>query len=821
METLSLNGSWKFRKLPGSDWVEAIVPGSVTYDLFRAGQLPDPYFRENEHLAIEAAKHDYEYIRTFHAEESFLRQEKIVLVCEGLDTIADIAVNGIFVAHTQNMHRTYEFDVKHLLKAGENTIAVTLFSPLAYIDAKEALNNGTWGAPDGPMKGFQHIRKAHCMFGWDWGPQIPDLGIWRSIYLLGMNTGRLKDVYITQKHTANQVALSIKVEAETWQHAETCVDITVTSPDGEVVDHLLAPLAGKQTFELKVNEPKIWWPNGYGAQPLYTVNVQLLSNTNKLDNQTYRIGLRTVGVRREKDAWGESFEFNVNGVSIFAMGADYIPEDNMLARCNLKRSEQLIKSCAEANFNCLRMWGGGYFADDWFYDLCDRYGLLLWQDFLFGCASYEFTDEFADEIRNEARDNIKRIRHHASLGLWCGNNEMEWGWEGWAFPKTPKLKTDYLKLFEMLLPEVLKEYDPNTFYWPASPSSGGSFDDPNAVERGDVHFWDVWHTNKPYNEYRKHLHRFVSEYGFQSLPSMKTIESFTLPEDRNYLSPVMESHQKSPGASGKILSYLSKVLKYPASLELLVYASQVMQADAIRYGVEHWRRHRGICMGSVYWQLNDCWPVTSWASIDYYGRWKALHYSAKRFYNPLLLSVAESETAAELHLSNETLQPASGTVVWKLRDNSSKVIREGALSESVDALSSKLIASLDFSDVMPDKFEQRKYYLEYAWIVEGKTVSAGSTLFVEPKFFSFFNPELSLEIEQDEQDFIITVSSNAFAKYIELDTESFDVRFDDNYFDLSAGSTRIIRANKASLSEPVTVEAFKKAIRARSIYDLG
>lgn len=583
----------------------------------------------------------------------------------------------------------------------------------------------------------------------------------------------------------------------------------------------LTIVALQNIIKLAITDPKLWWPNGYGEQPLYKIKVMLKKEDKLLDLWERNIGLRTIKVRREKDQWGESFEFNVNGVSIFAMGANYIPEDSLLPRRSPQRTEKLIKDCVEANFNCIRVWGGGYYPDDYFFDLCDKYGLIVWQDFMFACAVYEMTDEFAENIKQEAIDNIKRIRHHACLGIWCGNNEMELAWVEWNFPKTAKLRTDYIKQFEILLSQLVKELDPNTFYWPASPSSGGGFEDPNNENVGDVHYWDVWHGLKPFTDYRNYYFRFVSEFGFQSFPSLKTIKSFTLPEDRNIFSYVMEKHQKNAGANGKILYYLSENFKYPKDFDSLLYTSQVLQGIAIKYGVEHWRRHRGRCMGAIYWQLNDCWPVASWSSIDYFGRWKALHYFAKRFFAPVLLSAKEEGTEVELHLSNEKMEPVSGTIAWKLRDNASRVIKEGSLQVEVPALSSVLCEALDFSDILKDKKALRETYLEFSFFQDGEVVSSGTVIFTKDKYFEYLDPAIKVEVREREDAFIIRLRSEAFARYVELDLEDADCKFSDNYFHLSADEAREIVVKKESLSSDMDLQTFSENLKVRSIYDIA
>ena len=819
MISQDLNGAWKMRKAGDAVWTDGQVPGSVCNDLIRAGKMADPFYRDNEDRALAMAWDDYEYLREFELDPQLSTCEIIVLCCEGLDTLAEISINATVIARTDNMHRRYEFDIKPHLRPGRNALHILFRSPLQYIAQKQQ-EHPTWGTPDA-VAGFQHLRKAHCMFGWDWGPQIPDAGIWRAIAIKGYQGGRLEDVYLTQQHQDNRVSLDVRVRSRHWSPEPLTLTVKVVAPDGQNFSRSTAIQDGENHLAIEIEKPELWWPNGYGRQPLYAVETALTNGAVVLDSRKFNIGLRTLTVQREPDQWGESFAFAVNGIAIFAMGADYIPEDSILARCNRDKTERLIRDCVAANFNCLRVWGGGIYPEDYFFDLCDRYGLIVWQDLMYACAVYAMTNEFTANIRQEAVDNIKRIRHHACLGLWCGNNEMEWGWLVWDFPKTARLRTDYVKQFEIVLPEVARETDPNTFYWPASPSSGGGFDDPNDENRGDVHYWDVWHGLKPFTDYRNYFFRFVSEFGFQSFPCLKTVESFTLPEDRNIFSYIMEKHQKNKAANGKILYYLAENFKYPKDFDAVLYASQILQAQAIKYGVEHWRRNRGRCMGAIYWQLNDCWPVASWASIDYFGRWKALHYFAKRFFAPVLLSACEAGTRVGLYVTNDSLAQVQGEIVWKLRDNRSQIIQEGNCAITAAPLCVTQAADLNFSDLLPGLAEQRQAYLEYALCVAGETISEGTVLFVKEKHFEFLDPELALAIREAADRFEITVRAGAFARFIELSSQDLDCRFSDNYFDLSAGAQRSVTIQKEDLPSPATLGEIQAKMAVRSVYDMA
>lgn len=811
-----LDSNWRMRKLSEGEFHEAVVPGTVYTDLLRNKDMEDPFWKDNEDKALELMEYDYEYVTDFACEQELLDSDGVILHFEGLDTLADVYLNGRHLGSTCNMHRIWEFEVKEVLNGMENTLKVIFHSPTRFI--REAFAERRTLGSDDAMEGFVHLRKAHCMFGWDWGIRLPDAGIFRPVTLLGINKARIDSFYITQKHEENLVTLNLKVTALAPSETEPGA-----VPEGmDYTVELTAPAGEKKVYEgspaeIKIENPRLWWPNGYGAQDLYTVKVILKSGAMEIDSQEKRIGLRTMTMHRQKDEWGESFAHRVNGVDIFAMGADYIPEDNLLGRVTPEVSRKLLEKARFANFNAIRVWGGGYYPDDWFYDICDELGLVVWQDFMFACGAYNLTPEFEANIRREFIDNIKRLRHHASLGLWCGNNEMEMFAAGGVFVQSKSEVRDYLFMYERILPEVLKEYDPQTFYWPASPSSGGSFDEPNSPDRGDVHYWDVWHGNKPFSEYRKFFFRYASEFGFQSFPSRKTIETFTDdPEDFNIFSYVMEKHQRNGSANGKIMNYMQQTYRYPADFKVLLYASQLLQADAIRYGVEHFRRNRGRCMGAIYWQLNDCWPVASWSSIDYCGRLKALHYSAKRFFAPLMISCEEEglmtsgrgvnsehftfEKSIRLNVANETMEEKKVTVRWSLRNAKARVLRQEEEKLTVPALSSVWLDKVELPDI--DIYSE---YVSYELLHGEETVSEGSVIFSYPKYFKYENPELNCRVEGDS----IIVSAASYAKSVEILNAEEDLVLSDNYFDMDAGGKKV----KILSGKP-------EGITLRSVYDI-
>lgn len=813
---VNLGGAWRMREADSETWHSAHVPGSVYADLMADGTMPDPFWRDNELDAFERMKKDYVYQRAFTVTEAQLAHAHVELVCEGLDTLAHVSLNGREIAFADNMHITWVWDVKEQLHAGENTLEIRFDSPILYC-AKKAEEAPGWESSDA-TPGFRHLRKAHCMFGWDWGPRLPDAGIWRPIFLRTWDTVRLENALMLQAHHDGVVDVTIRPEIA----GESAWSAEITAPDGEVLT-LPGTTAAEQV--ITIEHPQLWWPNGLGKQPLYRVTVRLATG----DTRVWRIGLRTMTVSREKDEWGEEFCHVVNGVKVFAMGADYIPEDNILARVTPERTRRLLEDCKAANFNAIRVWGGGYYPDDAFYDICDELGLLVWQDLMYACAFYDLTPDFERSIRVETHQNVARLRHHASLALICGNNEMEMFMAGansalinhrtWEFvPTYPHHITDYVKMFEYILPAIVKETAPQTYWWPASPSSGGNFDAPNDENRGDNHYWDVWHGEKPFTEYRKFFFRYASEFGFQSFPCLKSVEQFTLPDDRNIFSRVMERHQRNQAANGKILSYLSQTFRYPNSFDDLLYASQLMQAEAIRYGVEHWRRNRGRCMGAIIWQLNDIWPVASWASIDYYGRWKALHYAAKRFFAPVMISAEEEgelsqnpkineyhpaplEKSFRLNVCNETLRDVTGEVVWALRTPDGAIVRQNQQTLTIPAMSAKWLDKVDCADA-----SLTGHYVSFAFVVDDVALSEGTCIFCAPKHFEFVDPRLTVETRGDT----LVVTSHAYAKQVWLESEDADLLLDDNAFDMNPG-TKIVRVLRGSAEK----------VRVRSVWDLG
>lgn len=822
MQTCTLNGTWQLSAGHRSlESVDMQIPGTVLSGLLAAGKIKDPFFRTNEDATRALFWKDYVFTRTFDVDEELLAQQHIVLVCEGLDTLAEISINGTFLAKTDNMHRTWKFQAKKLLHPGKNEIQIVFRSVLRFIEdypyeAHKKINY----IPCGSMKGNQLLRKAHSMFGWDWGPQTIDAGIFRDIYLQGYSHARIEDIRIHQQHAKNVSVQTSITLSESVPGQKLCVELSEDGADKPLQTKLCKTNAdGVAAVDFVIENPKLWWPNDYGDQPLYIVRTTLLDEDGtSLESITRRIGLRTLTISQEKDEWGNEFAFCVNGVKIFTRGGNYIPDDCLYTRITEKKLDYILESCRRAHFNCVRVWGGGYYPSDAFYDLCDEKGLIVWQDLMYACNAYDVTDAFAENCRQETYDNVRRLRHHASLGLWCGNNEIESAWDHWGdFQKeTPYLRADYIRLFEEVLPKAVQEADGETFYWHSSPSSGGCFDNPDDANRGDTHYWDVWHGQKPFTDYRKYFFRFCSEFGFQSFPCAKTVNSFTLEDDRNIFSRVMESHQKNDAANGKMLYYLSENLRYPKDLTHLLYASQVLQGMAIKYGVDHWRRNRGRCMGTLYWQINDDWPAPSWSSIDYFGRWKALHYMAQKFYAPHAVSMTLEDHRCHVYFSNESFETTEYSLTLSIRDLSGNVLETYETKGNSPAFSAIETAVVDICSWEDQKDD---VFLEAVIHTKDQKVLKDVETLVPYKYLNLKNPVISTEAEETNDAFILHISSDCFAPFVALDFDDADVIFSDNFFHLTDKTVQDIIVKKEDILQGhfENAEDFRKRLQILSL----
>ena len=819
MQKQTLNGEWQFRQCGTNEWLPATVPGGVHTDLLALDKIPDPFVADNELKLMWVAENDWEYRHTFNVNSDLLAEENVTLVCDGLDTIADVYLNGTYLGHAENMFRRWEWNVASILRDGSNELFITFGSPVRFITAKQAqlpLQGG------GDIPGGPHLRKEPCHWGWDWGPKLPPIGIWKEIRLQGYSV-RLENVHLRQTLGSNSATINADIHTEVSGKAEIKASMKVTGPDGEqfeTEDALLAMIQGEACFTnlaVEIPDPQLWWPNGYGTQPLYEVRVTLNDGNKVLDQRTYKIGLRTIELHQEPDQWGKEFTFYVNGVRLFAKGADWIPTDSLPTRITESMLEGLLKSAIDANMNMLRVWGGGYYPEDMFYDLCDSYGILIWQDFMFACGIYPADADFFANFRVEAVENVRRLRHHAALALWCGNNEMEQGWCDWGWnkpddPLNQRLKDGYNRMFHHLLPELLQVEDRDHPYWPSSASANTPFDGANNQVQGDCHYWDVWHGRKPFTAYRTQYPRFMSEFGFQALPPLKTIATYADPADWNMTSYIMEHHQRSGSGNGLMLAQMTDTFRMPKDFPSLVYLSLILQAEGIRYGVEHWRRNQDRVSGTLIWQLNDCWPVASWASLDYFGRWKALHYAAKRFYAPLLLSIADHGKTVKVHVTSDLVQPVDVFVRWRLEMLDGKCLSSGEQALRAMALADTLVGSYDFSTLLSAENQRKAVFVAEMW-QDSKLVAQSVTPFVANKHLELRKPGLKVQSRVEGQTLCVDVSARTLARFVELSIDGTDAVFSDNYFDVPAGTTVTV---SSPLPENWTPES---TVQARSLYD--
>ena len=822
----SLGGSWSFRQRDAQEWLPANVPGGVHTDLLALGKIPDPFVGDNEKKVQWITDCDWEYRRTFTAAPEALSELEQYLVCDGLDTLAEVTLNGhLLLGKADNMYRQWRWDVTGMLKSGENEISILFSAPVPFIHELEAIN--PLGGVSAAIQGGPHLRKAPYQWGWDWGPQVPAIGIWKDIRIEAYAGARLDDVHVRQIHADGVVVVSAAVTVEQFRSGDLRATLSVTAPNGQTQTVETVLVAG-HVLQLTVENPQLWWPYGYpstelrtgGDQNLYQVQVTLENGTTLLDTRNFQIGLRTIELRREPDQWGESFTFIVNGVPVFAKGANWIPADSFIPRTTDAQLEYLIKSTVDANMNMLRVWGGGIYEEERFYDLCDRYGVLIWQDFTFACSIYPDDNAFAENVRIEAIENVRRLRHRASLALWCGNNEMEQGWVSWGWnnpgdARNQSLKAGYDRIYHHLLPGVIAAEDPDRPYWPSSASSGIPFAEPNGDQRGDMHYWEVWHARKPFTAYRQQFPRFMSEFGFQALPTYKTIQSYAAPEDQNMNSYIMEHHQRSGAGNGLMLGQMTETFRAAKDFQSLVYLSMVLQAEGIRYGVEHWRRHRNRVSGTLIWQLNDCWPVASWSSIDYFGRWKALHYAAKRFYAPILLSTEDQATRMSVHVTSDSTQPWAGSVLWRLETVSGQLLASGQQPVSAEPLADTGVLDLDFADKINDDNCRATIFVAELW-QNGQRLAIDVSTFAPSKYLELVNPGLMVGTRLEDQTLIFSVSTSSLARFVELELDGEDVIFSDNFFDLPAAQTVQITA---ALPQGWSLEDVQKALKVRSLYD--
>ncbi len=821
MKIIDLNGDWALRRQDQKETVPATVPGCVHTDLMAADKIKDPFFRDNEEKLMWIGESDWVYSRTFEADAELLDNHRIIIRFEGLDTLADISVNGAKVASTDNMFRPYEFDVRDRLKRGENAIEVLFSSPVKYVREKMA-ERCILAQSFNKIPGVGYLRKEQCNFGWDWGPKCVTAGIWRPVRIFGYNRARLMDVCVRQDHGPDsKVKLSLNVEVDTVGTPSLTADFSLNFQGHSAADVSCVLENGRGSAEISLENPELWWPNGLGEQNLYDLETEIRTDDGALmDTDHQRVGLRTMELVRDFDDDGQSFYFRVNGVPFYAKGANWIPGDVFQARMTVKRYRCLLESAQSANMNMIRVWGGGIYEEDVFYDVCDELGLCVWQDFMFACSAYPaFDDEFLENVRTEAEENVKRLRNHPCLALWCGNNELEQlrAVKDDADDEGRMSWKDYARLFDQLLPDAVKKLHPECAYWPSSEHTPvGDRTHTSHPDFGDAHLWNVWHGKEPFEWYRGSYHRFCSEFGFQSFPEPKTVAEFTHPEDRNPTSPIMEKHQRCREGNEKIIHYMLKWFRFPIGFENMIWLSQIQQGLAIKYAVEHWRRNMHRCMGALYWQLNDCWPVASWASIDGSGRWKALHYLAQRFFAPVLVSGVENpqDGTVAVHVSNDRRRKFTGNVVATVTTVDGQQLEEKNMEAVARPGTSGHVATLDLSGCL-EKYSAGRIM---AWLrlqENGETLSTNFVHFVKPKHMDLVEPGIKAAVQEMEDSFLVTLEPSKPALWVWLELREYDAEFSDNFICLPPGKPVRVEVR---LQAQLDKKQFTEALHCRSIY---
>ena len=868
VEKIILSENWAILHKEKGLNIPTEVPGSIFETLIDNEIIENPFYGLNEHKMSWVYESEWDYEIEFDLEPTFLEHKVILLRFYGLDTVSEVVLNGESLGFTDNMFIRYDFNVKTKMMRKKNKLTVKFKSPTLKARTEKEKKKINLNTGYAAIPGVPYLRKAQYSFGWDWGPKLPDIGIWKPVELIGYDSLQIDSIYITQKlhynKTVNDLTELEEITDIGVMSADLSIDINLDTelPTSELNRYSLkvdlkAPDGKMFTSEKEVNSvltkvgftldyPYLWWTHDLGTPNLYDLSITVSKN-GIIDSFQQKVGIREIRLIQNTDEWGESFFFRLNGVPIFAKGANWIPIDSFIPRGKKRGLYQSnLVNAKEANMNMIRVWGGGIYEGDLFYDLCDELGILVWQDFPFACAVYPYNEEFKENFKVEATQNIQRLRNHPSLALWCGNNEIEWLWkfelhnaEIAQNDKINEFALGYLAVFEKILPELINTYDPNRSYWPSSPSNGFignslGTQNSNSPDAGDSHFWDVWHRNKPFRAYRKFNSRFMSEFGYESFPSIKTIEDICPTDQFDFFSPIMENHQKNSAGNKKILAYMKKRFEIPSEFENQVILSQITQAEAIEYGVEHWRRNRNQnhCMGALYWQLNDCWPVVSWSSLDYYGRWKALHYYAKRFYHPIFPSVKENNKSIEFWVSNDLQITQKLRLEWKILKSDGRIAKNGLYELDIRPCSSKKLGTIDVSDLNRINDNLTDFIIFYTLKftnLEGEQEFYGFRLFSAPKKFPLENPKISWELnesfceESDEKEYELKISTNRIALYIHIDSNKFDFLASDNYFSMAPSETRVITIKNLSLiysSEPAYLRIKKEDFVVKSLYDL-
>lgn len=800
-ESLLLDGAWEFKAVSADKWMPAEVPGVVHLDLLNNNVIEDPFYRMNESKVQWIGKEKWEYKRNFEVSESLFNKSQIKLFCDGLDTFASVYINDQLVATTNNMHLRYQFDCKPYVKKGSNTIKVVFDSYLERgLELHEASpypipGQGNDKSTFKELKDIHigtYIRKAGYQFGWDWGPRFLTSGIWRSIYIEGNNVTNIQSVYFKPVGISKKKAnYDIELELDHITDKTITAQVKVNGKTKVESDIVLNKKTKAYKIPLSIKKPKFWWPNGMGEANLYDIEVNLFEGDNLIASHKERLGVRTIELVTDPDEQGASFYFKVNGVPFFAKGANYIPSDNFLTRVDKERYLQTIMSSKRSHFNMLRVWGGGIYESDLFYELCDAHGILVWQDFMFACSFYPGDDAFVENVKQEAIDNVKRLRNHASIALWCGNNEIEtawrnWGAGGWQATNDPRNWDAYVKVFHETLPEVVATYQPEIRYWRSSPTSDDDSLSPQDIYVGDAHYWGYRAKRLPISEFKakENIPRFMSETGFQSFPELESVKKFSIPSDWELFSPVMKQHQKSAIGNALIADYIVRHYNTPKDFEGVIYQGQLMQSKSMRVAHEAYLRAMPFCMGALYWQINDCWPVASWSTIDYYGKWKAQQYEMKRMFAPVFVAPETTTDSLTVQVISHEIDKIKGQLEVSIHKLDGSVIYETSIPKTLKPNDNVMVFNKDLVPLL-NGISKSEVYIKAQFVSKRNILSKNIHLMVPEKDLPLQKPNITIKSQKVKSGFKLTVTSDTYAKALFLRAEGVAGFFTDNYFDVT------------------------------------
>ena len=815
----NLNVGWKLHLNNKEDWIDARVPGNVHLDHLENRKIPDPFFGQNEAELQWISDEDWTYKLMFEPDKDLMERKNIILFFHGLDTYADIFLNNIKVLSANNMFHPWSANVKDVIKDGMNNLEIHFRSPLKEVSGQmNSIDHALPADNDQAGKTSPYTRKAPYHYGWDWGPCLVTSGIWKEVELIGWEDWYVDQLQIKNKNVSKDTAeleVELTVLSDISEGISVCVRESLSGKDFKKIFRM-EPGANDLSFTISIDNPDLWWPVGHGDQILHEFFLTIETKERE-EHHERRLGIRDVKIRRDKDEKGESFEIHVNGMPIYSKGANWIPADYFVERLTRDDYKRLLNDAIRANMNTLRIWGGGIYEPDHFYELCDEMGIMVWQDFMFACSMYPANDDFLDSVEKEARYQVNRLKGHASVILWCGNNEIASGWLSWGWKEELPISVwqDYKKLFHELLPKVCHELDPERFYWPSSPGHGiDQSDEDQIYGKGDNHYWGVWHGGDEFDAFEDNVGRFMTEYGMQSFPATSTIESFADKKDRVLDSAIMNAHQKASLGTGNLMKYIEDQYRVTNDFDSVTGLSQIMQAESIRFAVEAHRRHMPYCMGTLYWQFNDCWPVISWSSIDYKGNWKALHYSARNFFKPVILSLRDLEDVVNVHVVNDRHYGLDAVVKIGLFGFNGDLLFEDSFSMEVKQFSSCIARSID-KTVLLDGRDLSTLVLRAELTSNRESLSKSHQFFKKPKELKIPPPEFEHEVKYLNGKYEITIRSSSFLYQLHFISSQVRGVFSDNYFNMLPNEVIVIEF------EPYEDEQLEELdLKIRTLYEM-